>query len=118
VEVKVKFLLLLTGAEENWERAGEAERAALMREIDEFQRRHGARMVGGGPLAPSAEARTVRRRGGTHEVTDGPYSESKEVVGGFIVIEAEDRDAAAAVAEDWPYLPGGSGGVEVRRILD
>ncbi|GAA1820119.1 hypothetical protein HC028_24360 [Planosporangium flavigriseum] len=114
----MKFLLLLTGAEEAWERAGDAERAALMREIDEFQRRHGERMVGGGALEPSAQARTVRRRAGGQKIIDGPYSEAKEVVGGFVVIEVDDLDAALAVAQEWPSLPGASGGVEVRRILD
>jgi hypothetical protein len=118
VEVRMKFLLLLTGADEYWERASEAERAELLREVDEFQRRHGERMVGGGALAPAVQGRSVRRRAGSQEISDGPYGETKEVVGGFIVIEANDLDAAVAIAEEWPSLPGASGGVEVRRILD
>jgi hypothetical protein len=118
LEVRMKFLLLLTGAEENWERASDAERAELLREIGEFQRRHGARMVGGGALAPAGEARTVRRGEGVMAVTDGPYGETKEVVGGFIVIEADDLGAAVAIAREWPWLAGTRGGVEVRRILD
>ncbi|HEV7897294.1 MAG TPA: YciI family protein [Planosporangium sp.] len=118
MEVQVKFLLLLTGADEYWDRAGEAERAELLREVDEFQRRHAGRMVGGGALAPAAQARAVRRRAGIQEISDGPYGETKEVVGGFIVIEADDLDAAVAVAEEWPSLPGASGGVEVREIVN
>jgi hypothetical protein len=114
----MKFLLLLTGAEDNWDRASEAERAELMREIGEFQRRHGERMVGGGAVAPAVEARTVRRDERGMAITDGPYGETKEVVGGFIVIEADEIGTAEAIALEWPWLPGTSGGVEVRRILD
>jgi hypothetical protein len=114
----MKFLLLLAGAEDHWDRATETERAQLLRETDEFQRRHAGLMIGGGALAAAAQARTARRAAGARTVTDGPYLETKEVVGGFIVIEADDLDAAVAVAEQWPVLPGASGGVEVRRILD
>ncbi|MCW2639253.1 MAG: YCII-related protein [Dactylosporangium sp.] len=113
----MRFLLLLAGAEDHWDRASEAERAELLHEVDEFQRRHGGLMVGGGALAPAAQARTVRRGGGASAVTDGPYLETKEVVGGFIVIEVDDLDAAVAVAEQWPSLPDATGGVEVREIV-
>jgi hypothetical protein len=113
----VKFLLLLTGAEGNWDRATEAERAGLMRAVGEFDRRYADRMVGGGALAPSAQARTVRRTEGVAAVTDGPYGETKEVVGGFIVLEAAGMDEAVAVAAEFPYLPGTSGGVEVRQLV-
>jgi hypothetical protein len=112
----VKFLLLLTGAEEYWDRASEDERAEVLRQVDEFQRRHGDRMVGGGALAPGSEARAVRRHAGIQEIIDGPYGETKEVVGGFIVIEVDDLGAAVAIAEEWPLLPGATGGVEVREI--
>jgi hypothetical protein len=114
----MKFLLLLAGAEDHWDRASEAERAELLREVDEFERRHAGWMVGGGALASAAEARTVRRAAGAVTVTDGPYLETKEVVGGFIVIEADDLDAAVAIAAEWPSLPGSTGGVEVRQLLD
>jgi hypothetical protein len=117
MEVQMRFLLLLAGAEDTWDRASEAERAELLREVDEFQGRHAGRMVGGGALAPACQGRSVRREAGATVVTDGPYLETKEVVGGFIVIEADDLDAAVAVAEQWPSLPGASGGVEVRQML-
>jgi hypothetical protein len=62
-------------------------------------------------LMPVAEARSVRAEG----VTDGPYTESKEIIAGIGVIEAPDRDAALAIARRNPATRHGSG-VEVREI--
>jgi len=55
-------------------------------------------------------------RGRTKDVTDGPYVESKEVVGGFSIIEAQDAAEAARIASGCPMLEGG-GSVEVRPVL-
>ena len=75
---------------------------------------------GGAELQPVATATTVSSGpdGGEPVVADGPFSEAKEVVGGFTVIEVPDRDAAIAMASTWPSLrlPGVS--VEVRPIVD
>ncbi len=75
---------------------------------------------GGAELQPPSTATTVRSGadGGDPVVVDGPFSEAKEVVGGFSVIEASDLDAALAIARTWPPLgmPGVS--VEVRPIVD
>jgi hypothetical protein len=50
-------------------------------------------------------------------VTDGPYLELKEVVGGFVVLEADDIDQAVAIAAEWPSL-GRSSSIEVRPIME
>ena len=63
----------------------------------------------GRPLEPSG--RTVR----AHTFTDGPFAESKELVGGFSLIEARDLDEAARIASSCPILEGG-GAVEVRPV--
>jgi hypothetical protein len=60
------------------------------------------------------EGRVVVRNEGGVAVTDGPYAESKEVIGGYFVVEADDYDAAARVVEDCPHLDFGS--IEIRRI--
>ena len=69
-------------------------------------------------LQPTSTARTVRPGpdGGT-VVTDGPYLELKEVIGGFVVLEAEDIEDALSVARTWPGLRG-SASVEVRPLFD
>jgi hypothetical protein len=72
--------------------------------------------VGGNRLLPAATATTVRVRDGKVAVTDGPFAETKEQLGGYYVIEAADRDEAIRVAAK---IPGASVGcVEVRRIAD
>ena len=60
------------------------------------------------------EGRVVVRKDGGIAVTDGPYVESKEAIGGYFIIEADDYDAAAKLVEDCPHLDFGS--IEIRRI--
>ena len=59
------------------------------------------RLTGGHKLQPAATARTVRIKGGDATLTDGPFIESKEIVGGYGIIEAPDIDAAVAIASSW-----------------
>jgi len=66
----------------------------------------------GEPLTPGGK--TVK--GKEPVVTDGPFAESKEVVGGFIIVKVADIDAAAELAKDCPDLPYG-GTVQVREVL-
>lgn len=70
----------------------------------------GGKIVNGFALEPAATARGVRGE----VVTDGPFLESKEVLGGFFVIEARDIEHATAIAK---LTPIASGGVEVRPLL-
>ncbi len=60
------------------------------------------------------EGRVLVRKDNGVAVTDGPYAEAKEVMGGYFLIEAEDYDAAIKLTEDCPHLEIGS--VEIRRI--
>ena len=60
------------------------------------------------------EGRVVVRKDGGLAVTDGPYVESKEVIGGYFLVEADDYDAAAKLVDDCPHLDFGS--IEIRRI--
>lgn len=73
------------------------------------------KLTGGSPLHPASEARTVRTRGDRAMVTDGPYTETKEVIGGYFVIEAGSLDEAVRIAERCPAAA--YGGVEVREIM-
>ena len=70
--------------------------------------------VGGEQLRPVVDATTVRVRGGETMVTDGPFAETKDVVGGFAVIDCADLDEAVEVAALHPYAARGS--VEVRPV--
>lgn len=81
-----------------------------------FNAKHAASgaLVSGGQLQPVATATTVRRAfGGGDTLVDGPFAETKEVLGGFYIVEVADLDAALAIAADLP-LPAGS--FEVRPL--
>lgn len=71
----------------------------------------------GAQLQPVTTATTVRYGGDAPVVADGPFSEAKEVIGGFQVIDVPDLDAAIAIVKTWPLLelPGVS--VEIRPII-
>ena len=68
---------------------------------------------GGGHLQPAGTATTVRVAGGQALVTDGPFADTKEVLGGYYLLEADDLDAALEIAERVPAARMG-GAVEVR----
>ncbi|HEV8229694.1 MAG TPA: YciI family protein [Candidatus Limnocylindria bacterium] len=68
---------------------------------------------GGEELSPGHTATSVKRVNGSMRVTDGPFLESKESVGGYAVIEVNDLDEAIAIAKSWP-----GGDVEVRPTVE
>lgn len=71
----------------------------------------------GAELLPASTATTVRRDGDSPIVADGPFSEAKEVVGGFQVIDVADLDAAIALSKTWPMLELPGVAVEIRPIV-
>jgi hypothetical protein len=72
-------------------------------------------MLGGEGLEPTQTATSVRVRGGERVVTDGPFAETKEQLGGFYLLECKDLDEAIAWAEQIPAAKNGT--VEIRPIL-
>jgi len=109
-----EYLVLLYGDEKLLGRFTDAERADLLQQHGAFQQKHGAAVKGGDALQPAASARTIHVGDGPAGVTDGPFVETKEALGGFYLIEAPDLDAAVAIAAD---VPAPHGGVEVRPVL-
>lgn len=75
--------------------------------------RFGPRIRGGEELGQPRAARTVLRQGGRLTVTDGPFVESKELLGGFIIVEAASLDEAVEMAREWPALGTDGNRVEV-----
>ena len=73
----------------------------------------GATIHGGDALAPSSTATTVRTGGAAPVVTDGPFAETKEALGGFYIVECADLDQALALAHTLP-----ANTVEVRPVID
>src|SRR4051794_28284535 len=114
----MKYLLALIGDEsQNANRTPEQQREA-MRGWDDYTRavQDAGAYVGGEGLQPSAAATTVKLPpGGDPVVTDGPFAETKEQLGGYYLIDVEDLDAALDWAKKVP-MPGGN--VEVRPVMD
>jgi hypothetical protein len=110
-----KYLILIYGDEQRWDAETEAELAAKDEGHRAFNAAAGSRVLGGHELEASSTATTLRGGG---LITDGPFLESKEALGGFYVIEAADLDGAIALAALLPELSSGHGGVEIRPIVD
>lgn len=80
-----------------------------------FGENNAAAIRGGNALEPDSTATTIRTdASGAQTVTDGPFAETKEALGGYYVIEAADLDEAISIAKQ---VPSPFGGVEVRPIL-
>lgn len=94
------------------------EYAAETAAYDEFGQAAAAALRGGAALYPTSTATTVRvegGKGGTMMTSDGPYAETKEALTGFYLIEADDLDAALALAAQIPAAWDGA--VEVRPVI-
>jgi hypothetical protein len=113
----MQYMLLIYGPETT-EAPSDQEIAAEMDEYFAFSRHVAERgaLKAGEALHPSATATTVRVRDGQTLTTDGPFAETKEVLGGFYLVEAADLDEAIGYAARIPGARHGS--VEVRPVVD
>jgi hypothetical protein len=111
----VKYMLLIYLDETSLD---EAERNACYRESTDLAHRlHAAgQYVGASPLQPTSTATSVQMRNGKRIVTDGPFAETREQLGGFFLIDAKDLDEALAIAERVPMARHGT--VEVRPVVE
>jgi hypothetical protein len=112
----VKVMALIYGDSSVWETFSDAEREAVYERYRAFanEAREAGVMVGGEELAPPRDATTVRVQGDETLVTDGPYAEVKEALGGVFVLEVESMDDAIEYAAK---IPGAEhGAVEVRPL--
>jgi len=79
-------------------------------------------MIGSGGLAPTSQGAVVRLSGGKIAVTDGPYAEAKEVIGGYAQFELKSKEDAVKAAVNFmelhrKYWPGWNGETEVRQMM-
>lgn len=113
----MKYLLLVYGQEKDWFDLTQAQIGAMVGEYDKFTKEINAqgKNLGSNRLKPVSSATTVRIRDGKRVVTDGPFAETKEQLGGYYLVEASDLDDAIAVAAKIPAARHGS--VEVRPIF-
>jgi hypothetical protein len=111
----MKYALLIYPKPGSHEALGEDEATSVSAEYWAF--RDDPRCVGGAHLQPVETATTVRGDGGKALITDGPYADTKEVLGGYFVFEASNLDEALEVAQRVPAVRLG-GAVEVRPLVE
>jgi hypothetical protein len=114
----MRYLLTIYDDERRWASAGEEEVKAEVGAyfaLDGEAKERGAYVESGG-LHPTDSAKTVRIRDGEQSVTDGPFAETKEQLGGFYLIDCDSLDEALEWAAKIPAARTGS--VEVRQLMD
>ena len=113
----MQYLLMCCFDEKKWDAIPESQRGEIMRDygaviqglVDSGQ------YLAGAKLRPTAAATHVRAKNGKAVVSDGPFAETKEQLGGYHLIDCRDLDEAIAIAKRIPTIPHG-GLVEVRPV--
>jgi hypothetical protein len=116
-EGDMQYMLLIHDDPDRMSSMSEADRGRLYQEYGTFTQelREAGAMVGGDQLQPASTATTVRVRDGEQLVTDGPFAETKEQLGGYYIVEAETLDEALEWAAKVPSARLGT--IEVRPIV-
>ena len=114
----MKYMLMLYRDEPTWDALSVSERQKIYRETVELSQELTGRgqYLGGLPLYPSSSATSVRVRDGKRVVTDGPFAETREQLGGYMIIDVKDLDEALAIAARVPLARTST--VEVRPVRD
>ncbi len=113
----MKYMLLICHDEQSWTDRTENERQAIYAEYRQLieELKSDGKYLFGDQLQPAATAQTVRVRDGEQLVTDGPFAETREQVGGFFMIEAGSIDEAKSIAARIPSARTGT--IEVRPVV-
>jgi hypothetical protein len=114
----MKYMLMICRDEVAWETMSLGERQKIYWDTVKLSEELTARgqYLGGVPLYPSSAATSVRVRDGKRLVTDGPFAETREQLGGYMLVDVEDLDAALAIAARVPLARTST--VEVRPVRD
>ena len=114
----MKYLLMIYQNPEAFESLTEAERNAVMAEVDTLfeELTRSGEWIGGEALAHPSTTRTVRVRDGVPVVTDGPFGEAKEQLAGYTLVECDTPQRALEIATRWPDARFGA--MVVRPLMD
>ena len=114
----MKYMLLIYDDEQVWAKMGATEQQQLFGEYMGFTDsiRKSGHYVSGAPLQPIATATSVRIRNDKQLVTDGPFAETHEQLGGYYMIEARDLDEAIGIAARIPSVRLGT--IEIRPVME
>jgi hypothetical protein len=113
----MEYMLLIYDSEADGKKRSAAEQGQMHQDYMTFTQdlSKSGKNKGGNPLEQTATATTVRVRNGKTTVTDGPFAETKEQLGGYYLVEAKDLDDAISIAAKIPGAKHGS--IEVRPIM-
>lgn len=111
----MKYMVLIYSDEQVESRLSQDEWQELLEQHNAFATKYGEKVVSGDALEPTHTARTLRRRGAEVTVTDGPFAETKEQLGGYYLLEAEAMDEAISMAKQLPLAEHSS--IEVRPVM-
>jgi hypothetical protein len=114
----MKYMLLCYDDEQYWQDAGEAGMAAAMQDVTEIidDLKAKGELLDCAPLQPATFGANVQVRDGKRQVTDGPFAETREVLGGYYVIDVENLDEAIRIAARHPGARVGT--VEIRPVVE
>ena len=114
----MQYLILIHDDPSAWTEMSEADQSAVMGEYFTYTGaiRDEGIMLGGAPLVPSPQAKLVRVRDGQQVVSDGPYAETREQLGGYYLVEVDNEEQAIAAAARVPSARWGT--IEVRPIAE
>jgi hypothetical protein len=114
----MRYMLLCYDDMDAWEKAGDAALKAAMQEAVQLTHELNAKgqYVSASPLHAVSTATSVRVRDGKRLVTDGPFAETREHLGGYYIIDVPDLDEAIRIAARHPGARVGT--VEIRPIMD
>ena len=113
----MQYMLMCCFDEKRWEGMPKAQREKIMQQYGEWTQSivKSGHFRASGKLQATSTATTLRERSGKRVITDGPFAETREQIGGYHLVECKDLDEAIAIAGRIPTLPAG-GVVEVRPV--
>lgn len=111
----MKYMLLIYGAESSWSEEERKECMIESMEISEELEKQG-KWLAASPLHSVTTATSIRVRNSRKQITDGPFAETTEQLGGYYIIDVENLDEAIAIAARLP--PAKRGTVEIRPLFD
>jgi hypothetical protein len=114
----MQFLLLVYLNENAWRELPEPDKGKMLDDCQAYGREITAsqHLLAGAPLVHSSNAVTIRTSNGQAVYTDGPFAETKEVLGGYHLVECRDREEAVRLGERFPGLGVGMT-IEVREVV-
>ncbi|MGN9847086.1 YciI family protein [Nonomuraea sp. H19] len=114
-----KYMILIFGDDQQWAAASPSERQKIDEGHQAFRAAAGPAVLAGEELEPAPMATSLRADAtGRVTTTDGPFLETKEALGGYYLVEADDLDQVIALASRLHEVSAGHSGVEIRPVVD